>query len=264
MKKRILQLCAVAALGLVTTVSGQTVLIDFEDGGFGTQEFGYAFENFSDNAIVANPVSDAVNSSTMVYTTTFDGMSPGADGIGFGHSSVTFTRDVNGAFFSVQFRADNNPTGDMQVLFQIAKDGGATLEVPGVNYTKTDGSWEELYFDTSSLGALTDPLDRIQVVLPVSAKVCNIDNIIQYTMDPSPPLSNDNFNVNGELSLYVNNSTKSLEIKKPLSQLNIIDMAGRVVKTIDASEVKSVSLSDLSGFFVIADAKLEKTLKFAL
>ena len=282
MKKQTLQIFTIAALSLASTAVGQTTLFNFDSVGV---ESTYCFDGLPEanseciQGIVGNPsgFADSGNTSAMVFQVEYSGGGEGEySGSGFELKVPTSTSLAsNGSFFSILFRAASNPTGDIPIQFQVVKEDNYISAFN--SYTATDGSWQKLVFDFSATGnsslgegSVFDEetvFTRVQVfpnngVAPTAATF-QMDDFIQYKANP---LSIDSFNLPGEkASLFVKNSTKTLEVLEALGPLTIVDIAGRVVKTVDASQAKSISLASLgSGAFFVTNTAKTKTYRFSL
>ena len=230
--------------GIQISLAQQTILFNFDDV---TPEFTYCFDSFPEAdrectaAIVDNPTgsSDQINTSAKVFQLDYSGGGTSDfDGSGMKMNGFTSTLNSNGIYFSMLFRSATNTSGNVPVQLQLQIDGNNNVGA-FTNYTKTDGSWEELFFEFDLSGTdvfITGNVDGDDVFSIVQVFPNNgvsptddtyeIDNIIQATT----ALSTNEFTKTGT-SWYVSGSDLVVNGNFSGKFLEIFDISGRLLNT---------------------------------
>ena len=131
---------------LSMTAFSQTVLFNFDDV---IPSFEFCFDGNNNTECsqgrVANDDQSGVNTSAMIFQGQ-TGTTGGDFSNGFGiELAAATTLNESGTFFTILFRSDNNPTGDLSIQAQFINNPNAGGSIKGElfsSYTMTDGSWQ--------------------------------------------------------------------------------------------------------------------------
>ncbi len=233
MKQIILQLCVVVALGFTGAVNAQySIAYSGDQGGVFTVEVGSTLAiNYTYSAAAET------GSQFQVFSTPLPGIFDGGTPDVAEDANITFANPTLAAGTDVVTTLDINVPLETTLSADLPSDREYRIFGKLAPTGASEAFWE---------------VGGAYPVLNVVA---------------SGTLGTNSFNTPGQAAtLYMNNATKSLIISRSLdSSLNIVDMTGRVVMTVDASETKSVSLASLrSGIYFASNNDRTKAFKFAL
>ena len=216
MKKGILQLCVVAALGICSFGNAQYSISYAGDTGGE-----YSVEEGTSITINYTYTADAdYTGQFQIFQADnagiFGGTNEGFESLGAAHTTGT---DLAGSVtFDIPLGftlTDDLPMGDAYYLFGKV---GAPDDSDALNYWALDGVYPTL-----------------------------------IVVAEGTTLSAPSFNIGDDVALHFNNATKSLDIQKDLNEkLSVYDMTGRMIATVDAKQGTSLNLSTLNAGVYIA------------
>ena len=210
-------------------------------------------------AVVSNPVTTGINTSTNALQITLTSGVPYFKWLGLNNPGGTYNA-INGKFIKFKFMSANqtNVTIQLEPWF----DGTVYTTIPVKTFTGLAlNTWYEVEFDYSNLGYTTGYCTRLDLKFNVPASgnyngdVFYIDDMKQQT---STALSTKSIEVN-TVGVYPNPTSEILTINttENFKLVTIIDILGKTVKTLKDTKVLNVSDLVNGVYFLKTDTGLQ-------
>ncbi len=174
------------------------------------------------------------------------------------------TINSTGEILSIAFRSDNNPTGNLAITAQLWANDNDRIDGFS-SYTKTDGSWEIIFFDytgSTPAGAFDNDTGIVRANFFISEGAANgfTYGIDEVTLNTAASLSTDTIAENTEVVFSPNPVIDQINISTT-GDIVIFDILGNKVYE-GISDTTNIDVSALASgvYFLVAEGK--KTTKF--